>query len=237
MLLAPSRRLVVPARCPKCRKWRAPRTRRRVAPRWRRSLQAVNGDGLQVGSSGLVIGDSGLIIGTDGDPCCCEEETPCSPCGDIISATVRFSDVLYDCCVDFGGGEYGAFDQAVTINETDFVLNSFVIVAGTCVDSLTIDSDSHESFITSDCSGEPFDALPTTLTMFYVVADEEWTMTIAQSGTRPLFYSVVSAPIEPGSCIPLVASFTNQITACGESVPGAGLSLGYEGTAAVTWDF
>jgi hypothetical protein len=181
---------------------------------------------------------SGAPAVDSGSGCeCCEEETPCSPCGDIISATVRFSDVLYDCCVDFGGGEYGAFDQAVTINETDFVLNSFVIVAGTCVDSLTIDSDSHESFGTSDCSGEPSDALPTSLSMFYIVADEEWTMTIAQSGTRPLFYSVVSAPLEPGTCIPLVDSFTNQITACGESVPGAGLSLGYEGTAAVTWDF
>jgi hypothetical protein len=84
VILAPDNRLLIPARCPRCGRFRIPRrTRRRFAPRWRSSAPLLN-SGVQIGDSGLVIGDSGVLI-TDGteanaDTCCCTGTASPEPC-------------------------------------------------------------------------------------------------------------------------------------------------------------
>jgi hypothetical protein len=182
---------------------------------------------------------SGAPAVDSGSGCeCCEEDEECSPCGDIISATVRFADIVSGQCQAAGGGTYARFSGA--INDTDYVLTSFGLVGGgtLCSDTLS-PGDFHDEHSVSDCS-DPVDLeSQSNITMFYTFSTETWTLLIANNaGNRAVFYNKVSAPLQPGDCIPLTEVFSNEYTGYGQNIDGTGGSsgsLGHSGTAAVTW--
>ncbi len=125
MLLIPNKRILTPARCPRCGRLRIrqalprptfPRSPR-VRPYWRSRTQELvdmANSGLQVSSTGLVVSSTGLVVtdASTGATCCCGSTgTPCGFCVDSTPASwvFTFSSVaLGTSCINDGGGGHSA---------------------------------------------------------------------------------------------------------------------------------